>query len=159
MSKQAFDTYITRTVVPTTGIVTRETRTRPTTGETATDRHNRLAYQGGKKVNDARVKYLGGNTFNVQSQRKDENGDALEDYNVVWTGGCWLCQCRFGIVHPGVECTHTARIVEYVKRNKLAFGAETVAEMKSESERITAAWIDRSKAARTGRREIAQEEI
>ena len=152
-----FVTHSTKVTVPTTGIITHKIVADVVPGEDAAKRHKRLAYQGGKKVNDARVTNLGNGSFSVESQRKDENGKPLDEYGVAWTGTMWLCQCQFGIVNPGVECTHVARVREYASRNKLTFGAEAVKEMKVESERVTDSWIERSKASRKVRYEHEEE--
>ena len=154
--------YISTQVAPVTGVITSKTVTAKTSEtETAHERHARLAYQGSQKANDARVKNLGNGKFSVASQRKDSSGEAVTHYTVLWTGNGWLCECQFGQHQPGVECTHIARILEYVKRNKLPFGgSEVVKAARAASEAVTEQWISRAREQRKARgRTEPQEEL
>lgn len=153
--------YISNVTVPTTGVLaSKVVAPKVNEAETAHERHARLAYQGSKKVNDARVRNLGNGKFSVASQQKDSSGEAVTHYTVLWTGNGWLCECQFGQHQPGVECTHVARVVEYVNRNKLALGLETTRTARAASEAVTNEWISRSREARKARgRTEPQEEV
>lgn len=158
---QTYRRYIsTQTITPTGVITSKIVAPKVNEEETAHERHARLAYQGSKKVNDARVKNLGSGSFLVSSQRKDSSGKPVTEYGVAWTGTMWLCQCEFGTHNPGVECAHVARVRAYCERNKLTFGVETVKAMRSESEAVTEQWISRAREARKARgRQELQEEL
>lgn len=149
----------TTVTVPTTGVIaTKVVTAKSSETETAHQRHERLAYQGSANVNSARVRNLGGGQFSVESQRKDSAGEAVTHYTVLWTGSGWLCECQFGQHQPGCECTHIARVVEYVARNKLALGVETTRAARVASEAVTEEWIARSRAARKARGRTEREE-
>lgn len=130
----------------------------PQADETARQRHDRLAEQG--SINHARVRNLDNGKFSVQSQCQDSEGHRPQAYIVLWTGNGWFCECAFGSHQPGVECVHTSRVIEYVKRNKLPFGSrEAVRAARSASEAVTDAWIARARESRKarGRTELAEE--
>lgn len=155
---QTYRRYITNVTVSTTGVIaSKVVAPKVNEEETAHERHARLAYQGSKKVNDARVRNLGNGKFSVASQRKDSAGEAVTHYTVLWTGNGWLCECQFGQHQPGVECSHVARCIEYAQRNKLPFGgSEVVKAARLASEAVTEQWIERSRKAR-GRQELQEE--